>query len=338
LSKVRVAVIGTGRIGKMHARNIKYFIPNAEVIAVADVAWETAKNCAEELGIPRAEKDYRRLLEEKNLDAVIICTSTDTHAQIIKDAASAKKHVFCEKPIALTLKEIDDVLQVVNSEKVKFQVGFQRRFDVNFQKAKECIQTGKIGDPHVLKITSRDSVPPPPEYVKGSGGIFLDMTIHDFDMARYLLEDEVEEVYAIGSVLVDPRIGRLGDVDTAVVTLRFRSGTLGVIDNSRQAVYGYDQRVEVLGSKGMLIVQNPTSDTTLLSNENGTLSSPLLHFFIERYTEAYINEIRAFIEAIIEDKDPPVTGEDGRIPVVIAYAAQKSLNENRPVKLSEIAA
>jgi len=331
-------VIGTGRIGKMHARNIKYFIPNAEVIAVADVAWETAKNCAEELGIPRAEKDYRRLLEEKNLDAVIICTSTDTHAQIIKDAASAKKHVFCEKPIALTLKEIDDVLQVVNSEKVKFQVGFQRRFDVNFQKAKECIQTGKIGDPHVLKITSRDSVPPPPEYVKGSGGIFLDMTIHDFDMARYLLEDEVEEVYAIGSVLVDPRIGRLGDVDTAVVTLRFRSGTLGVIDNSRQAVYGYDQRVEVLGSKGMLIVQNPTSDTTLLSNENGTLSSPLLHFFIERYTEAYINEIRAFIEAIIEDKDPPVTGEDGRIPVVIAYAAQKSLNENRPVKLSEIAA
>ncbi|RLB02376.1 inositol 2-dehydrogenase [Candidatus Heimdallarchaeota archaeon] len=338
MSKVRVAVIGTGRIGKMHARNIKYFIPNAEVIAVADVAWETAKNCAEELGIPRAEKDYRRLLEEKNLDAVIICTSTDTHAQIIKDAASAKKHVFCEKPIALTLKEIDDVLQVVNSEKVKFQVGFQRRFDVNFQKAKECIQTGKIGDPHVLKITSRDSVPPPPEYVKGSGGIFLDMTIHDFDMARYLLEDEVEEVYAIGSVLVDPRIGRLGDVDTAVVTLRFRSGTLGVIDNSRQAVYGYDQRVEVLGSKGMLIVQNPTSDTTLLSNENGTLSSPLLHFFIERYTEAYINEIRAFIEAIIEDKDPPVTGEDGRIPVVIAYAAQKSLNENRPVKLSEIAA
>jgi len=338
LSKVRVAVIGTGRIGKMHARYIKYFIPNAEVIAVADVAWETAKNCAEELGIPRAEKDYRRLLEEKNLDAVIICTSTDTHAQIIKDAASAKKHVFCEKPIALTLKEIDDVLQVVNSEKVKFQVGFQRRFDVNFQKAKECIQTGKIGDPHVLKITSRDSVPPPPEYVKGSGGIFLDMTIHDFDMARYLLEDEVEEVYAIGSVLVDPRIGRLGDVDTAVVTLRFRSGTLGVIDNSRQAVYGYDQRVEVLGSKGMLIVQNPTSDTTLLSNENGTLSSPLLHFFIERYTEAYINEIRAFIEAIIEDKDLPVTGEDGRIPVVIAYAAQKSLNENRPVKLSEIAA
>ena len=338
MSKVRVAVIGTGRIGKMHARNIKYFIPNAEVIAVADVAWETAKNCAEELGIPRAEKDYRRLLEEKNLDAVIICTSTDTHAQIIKDAASAKKHVFCEKPIALTLKEIDDVLQVVNSEKVKFQVGFQRRFDVNFQKAKECIQTGKIGDPHVLKITSRDSVPPPPEYVKGSGGIFLDMTIHDFDMARYLLEDEVEEGYAIGSVLVDPRIGRLGDVDTAVVTLRFRSGTLGVIDNSRQAVYGYDQRVEVLGSKGMLIVQNPTSDTTLLSNENGTLSSPLLHFFIERYTEAYINEIRAFIEAIIEDKDPPVTGEDGRIPVVIAYAAQKSLNENRPVKLSEIAA
>ena len=338
MSKVRVAVIGTGRIGKMHARNIKYFIPNAEVIAVADVAWETAKNCAEELGIPRAEKDYRRLLEEKNLDAVIICTSTDTHAQIIKDAASAKKHVFCEKPIALTLKEIDDVLQAVNSEKVKFQVGFQRRFDVNFQKAKECIQTGKIGDPHVLKITSRDSVPPPPEYVKGSGGIFLDMTIHDFDMARYLLEDEVEEVYAIGSVLVDPRIGRLGDVDTAVVTLRFRSGTLGVIDNSRQAVYGYDQRVEVLGSKGMLIVQNPTSDTTLLSNENGTLSSPLLHFFIERYTEAYINEIRAFIEAIIEDKDPPVTGEDGRIPVVIAYAAQKSLNENRPVRLSEIAA
>lgn len=338
MGAVKVAVIGIGRIGKMHAKNIKYFIPEAEVVAVADVVWEAAKKCAEELKIPRAEKDYRPLLEDKTIDAVVICTSTDTHAQIIKEAAAAKKHIFCEKPIALTLEEIDSVLQVVNNEKVKFQVGFQRRFDINFRRAKEYIKEGKIGTPHILRVTSRDSVPPPPEYVKGSGGIFLDMTIHDFDMARYLLEDEVEEVYATGSVLVDPRIGELGDVDTAVITLRFRSGALGVIDNSRRAVYGYDQRVEVFGSKGMIVVQNPRPDTALLSDENGTHSPPLLHFFIERYTEAYIEELRAFIEAIVCDKEPPVTGEDGRAPVVIAYAAQRSLKEKRPVKLSEITA
>ncbi|MGY4707914.1 inositol 2-dehydrogenase [Candidatus Bipolaricaulota sp. J31] len=337
MKPIAVAVIGVGRIGKMHARNLKYFVPEADVVAVADVVWEAAKSCARELNINRAEKDYHVLLEDPSIDAVVICTSTDTHAQIIKAAAKAKKHIFCEKPIALSLEEIDSVLEAVQEAGVKFQVGFQRRFDINFRTAKELIQKGEIGTPHVLKITSRDSVPPPPEYVKGSGGIFLDMTIHDFDMARYLLGEEVDEVFATGSVLIDPKIGELGDVDTAVVTLRFKSGALGIIDNSRQAVYGYDQRVEVLGSKGMIIVENPRINTVLISTDTGTTSARLLDFFVERYTEAYINEIKAFINAIIKDTLPPVTGEDGRIPVVIAYAAQKSLEEKRPVKLSEIA-
>lgn len=336
MALIKVAVIGVGRIGRMHARNIKYFILNANLVAVADVSWEAARSCAHELKVARAEKDYHVLLEDPSIDAVVICTSTDTHAQIIKEAAEAQKHIFCEKPIALTLEEINSVLEVIKSTGVKFQVGFQRRFDVNFRTARELIQKGEIGVPHVLKITSRDAAPPPPGYIKGSGGMFLDMTIHDFDMARYLLNEEIEEVFATGSVLIDPKIGELGDIDTAVINLRFESGALGVIDNSRRAIYGYDQRVEVLGSKGMIIVENPKINTVLRSGGEGTVTARLFNFFIERYTEAYINEMQAFIDAIVEDKTPPVTGEDGKMPVIAAYATKKSLQERRPVKLSEI--
>jgi len=221
---------------------------------------------------------------------------------------------------------------------VKFQVGFNRRFDPNFRRVRDLVAEGKVGQPHLLRITSRDPGPPPLEYVKASGGIFLDMTIHDFDMARFLMGSEVEEIYAAGAVLVDPQIGKLGDLDTALITLRFSSGAIGAIDNSRKAVYGYDQRVEVFGSAGMAAAANETPDRHSFSNAEGVHGPLPLYFFLERYLESYRAEMQAFVDCVLQDKTPPVTGLDGRIPVVMGLAARKSATENRPVRLSEIAA
>jgi len=275
-------------------------------------------------------------MENPDIEAVVICSSTDTHAQMIEEAAAAGKHIFCEKPIDLDLARIDRALEAVGKAGVKLQVGFNRRFDPNFKRVREMVAAGRIGTPHILRITSRDPAPPPIEYVKVSGGIFLDMTIHDFDMARYLIGSEVTEIYAAGGVMVDPEIGEAGDIDTVVITLRFANGVIGTIDNSRKAVYGYDQRVEVFGSAGMVAVSNNTPDTAVYSNADGVHSSLPLFFFVERYTDSYIAEMRAFVECIQQDKTPPVTGMDGRIPVVMGYAAQKSYQENRPVRLSEV--
>ena len=334
--KVELGLIGAGRIGRVHAENLAFRIPEAEVLAVADVLAEAAERCAADFHIPRAVQDYRPLLEDEEIEAIVICSSTDTHAQIIEEAAAAGKHIFCEKPLALSLEEIDRALRAVSKAQVKLQVGFQRRFDPSFRRARALIEEGKIGEPHLLRITSRDPEPPPLEYVKVSGGIFLDMTIHDFDMARFLLQDEVEEVYATGGALIDEEIGRLGDLDTAVVVLRFRSGALGVIDNSRKSAYGYDQRVEVFGSGGMVRVANRTPDSASLSDSEGVHGPLPLHFFVERYTEAYLEEMRSFVKAVLEDRPPEVTGEDGRVPVVMGYAARRSVEERRPVKLAEI--
>jgi myo-inositol 2-dehydrogenase/D-chiro-inositol 1-dehydrogenase len=219
---------------------------------------------------------------------------------------------------------------------VKLMVGFNRRFDPNFSRVQAIVATGEVGEPHLLRITSRDPAPPPIAYIQVSGGIFLDMTIHDFDMARFLMGREVESVYAAGGVLVDPAIGQAGDVDTAVVTLHFAGGALGVIDNSRQAVYGYDQRVEVFGSGGVVSADNAYPNTATVSDANRVHRDLPLNFFMERYTESYVNELRAFVRCIVDDTPPPVTGLDGRIPVVMGYAAGRSLAEGRPVKLSEV--
>jgi myo-inositol 2-dehydrogenase/D-chiro-inositol 1-dehydrogenase len=254
----------------------------------------------------------------------------------MEQAAAAGKHIFCEKPIALDLGAIDQALAAVERAGVKLQIGFNRRFDPNFRRAREVVESGKIGTPHILRITSRDPAPPPIAYVKVSGGIFLDMTIHDFDMARFLIDSEVDEIFAAGGVMVDPAIGEAGDIDTAVITLRYENGVIGTIDNSRKAVYGYDQRVEVFGSEGVVVVSNNTPDTAVVSNATGVHSSLPLFFFVERYTEAYIAELKAFVECVLQDQAPPVTGIDGRVPVVMGYAAQRSYQENRPVKLSEI--
>ncbi len=333
---VTVAVIGTGRIGRLHAEHLAFRLPDARLVAVADPRLDAAQACAAACRISRAVADYRELLNDPSIEAVVICSATDTHARIIEEAAAAGKHIFCEKPISHDLAAIDRALAAVEAADVVFQVGFNRRFDPSFQRAREIIASGEIGTPHLLRITSRDPAPPPIEYIRVSGGIFLDMTIHDFDMARYLMGEEVVEVYAMGGVLIDPAIGEAGDVDTAIVALRFASGAMGTIDNSRRAVYGYDQRVEVFGSAGMVAVSNETPHRAVVSKADGVHGPKPLYFFIERYVESYLAEMRAFLESVRTGSTPPVTGKDGRVPVVMGLAARKSLAEGRPVRLAEI--
>jgi len=270
------------------------------------------------------------------VNAVVICSPTNTHYQIIVEAASRGKQIFCEKPIDLSLEKVQAANEEVSRRGVRMMVGFNRRFDPNFLKVRETIAGGLVGQPHVLRITSRDPGPPPEQYIRASGGIFLDMTIHDFDMARYLMASEVTEVYTRAAVLVDPMIGKAGDWDTAVVTLTFENGAFAMIDNSRKAVYGYDQRVEMFGSEGMVTVTNNTPDTHILCDRVGIHTALPLNFFLERYTESYLREMRAFVDAVQNQTPVPVGGEDGLKAMVIALAAGKSARENRPVKLSEI--
>jgi len=331
-----VGLVGAGRIGRVHAENLAYRIPEARLVAVSDVFVAAAERLAAELQVPAVYADYRAILDDMSVEAVLICSSTDTHARFIAEAAEAGKQIFCEKPIALDLLKIDGALAAVEKAGVKLMIGFNRRFDPNFRRVQQVVAAGEIGTPQILRITSRDPQPPPIDYVKVSGGIFLDMMIHDFDMARYLVGNEVETVYAAGEALVDAAIGEAGDVDTAVVTLHFAGGALGVIDNSRKAVYGYDQRVEVFGSAGCVSADNNYPNTATISDAQRVHRDLPLNFFMERYTESYVAEIKAFVECVLNDTAPPVTGLDGRLPVVMGHAAKRSLHEARPVKLSEI--
>lgn len=335
-SKIGVGVVGTGRIGKLHIEHLALNIPEAELVAVCSLDRPGAESLAKQFNVPKVTDDYTTLLTEPRIEAVLVASATDTHVEISQAAAKAGKHVFCEKPISLDLEQIDETLAIVEKAGVKFQVGFNRRFDVSFARVREAVASGEIGEPHIMQITSRDPAPPPIEYVKVSGGIFLDMTIHDFDMARYIIGDEVVQVYAVGGVRVDPQIGEVGDIDTTVITLQFQNGVIATIDNSREAVYGYDQRVEVFGSKGMVAAANPPTDTVTFSGSEGTRAASPPYFFVERYKPAFLAELQAFFRCIQEGTPPPVTGEDGRAPVVIGFAALKSLRENRPVLLSEI--
>jgi len=334
---VNVGLIGAGRIGKLHAEHLAFRIPQANLVTVTDIYVEAAQKCAADFNIPNASHDHRVVMDDPNIDAVVICSSTNTHAQMIEEAAAAGKHIFCEKPIDFDLARIDKALQSVDDAGVKLMVGFNRRFDPNFKRVRDLVAEGAVGTPHILKITSRDPGPPPIEYVKVSGGIFLDMTIHDFDMARYLVGSEVEEVYVAGGVMVDPAIGAAGDIDTAVITLRFANDVIGVIDNSRKAVYGYDQRAEVFGSAGVVSADNNYPNTVTIGDAQRIHRDLPLNFFMERYTESYIAEMREFIACVLEDRVPPVTGVDARIPVVIGTAARQSYEQHRPVKLSEVA-
>lgn len=334
--KINIALIGAGRIGAIHCENLASVIAGAELTAIADVNLKAAQETASRLNVPTAVSDYLEILDDPDIEAVVICSPTDTHSQIIQEAAEAGKHIFCEKPIDHDLNKVDQAMMAVERAGVKLMIGFNRRFDPNFRKVREMIAAGKIGKPHILHIISRDPAPPPIEYLKVSGGIFLDMTIHDFDMARYLMASEVSEIYVVGAVRVDPKIGEIGDLDTVIITLRFTDGAIGTIDNNRRAVYGYDQRVEVFGSKGMVAASNPTLDTHVYSNAEGIHSALPLHFFLERYSASYVKEMQEFIECIQDNTPPPVSGTDGRIPIVMGLAAKKSYLENRPVQLSEV--
>lgn len=336
IPKVRVGVIGTGRIGTLHIEHIAQDIPEAELVALCSLDRPSMETLAKRFNVAQTTNDYTELLADPQIDAVLVTSATNTHVEISQAAAKAEKHIFCEKPIALDLEQIDETLAIVEKAGVKFQVGFNRRFDTSFMRVHEAVASGEIGDPHIMRITSRDPAPPLIAYIKVSGGIFLDMTIHDFDMARYLIGDEVEEIYAAGGVRVDPQIGAAGDIDTAVITLQFQNGVIATIDNSREAVYGYDQRVEVFGSKGMVTAANPLTDTVTFSGSEGTRAALPPYFFLERYKAAFLSELQAFFACIQEDTPPPVTGKDGRAPVVMGLAALKSLRENRPVRLSEI--
>lgn len=335
-NKLRFGVLGVGRIGKIHIENLATRIPGAEVVAVADVAAAELEAVATRFLIARTFADYREVLELPEVDAVAICSPTDRHYQMIVDAAARGKQIFCEKPIDLSLEKVQAANEEVGRRGVQMMIGFNRRFDPNFLKVRETIAGGLVGQPHVLRITSRDPGPPPETYIRASGGIFLDMTIHDFDMARYLMGSEVTEVYTRAAVLVDPMIGKAGDFDTAAITLTFENGAFAMIDNSRKAVYGYDQRVEMFGSAGMVTVTNNTPDSHILCDRAGIHTALPLNFFLERYAESYRREMQAFVDAVVNRTPVPVAGEDGLKAMAIALAAGKSARENRPVKLTEI--
>jgi myo-inositol 2-dehydrogenase/D-chiro-inositol 1-dehydrogenase len=333
---LNIGMIGAGRIAKVHAATLAYRIPSARVLAVADVNLQAAQQVAAQFNIPTATADAAEILNNPQIDAVLICSITGTHAPFIEAAAAAGKHIFCEKPIALNLPQIDAALAAVEKAGVKLQIGFNRRHDPNFARVRSAIVNGEIGEPALLHIISRDPGPPPIEYVKGSGGMFLDMTIHDFDMARFLIGAEVDEIYAQAAITVDKAIGEAGDVDTAIILLKFANGVLGTIDNCRRATYGYDQRVEVLGSKGAIATTNNYPNAATISDAASVRRDLPLNFFMDRYTESFATEVAAFVDAVLNDKPTPVTGADGRAPVVMGLAAAKSYQEDRPVKLSEI--
>jgi len=337
VKKFKVGVIGAGRIGKLHIENLLRNISNVKLEMVADVKIDDELLVwAEEIGVPKLTLDVYDIFNNPKIDAVVICSSTDSHAEYIQAAAKVKKQIFCEKPIDTDIQRIKETLAVVEKEEVKLMVGFNRRFDRNFRRVQEAVAEGQVGAPHIIKVTARDPAPPPIEYIKVSGGIFLDMTIHDWDMARFQAGSEVDEVFASGSVLIDPKIGEAGDIDTAVAVLKFKNGALGLIDNTRQAVYGYDQRVEVFGSKGCVVADNEATNTVKIYTAECTNIDKIPYFFLERYMESYAEELQYFFECLKNDKEPFPNGNDGLQNVLVAMAAQKSYEENRPVKISEV--
>ena len=334
MNKIRTLIIGLGRIGKIHLGNLQA-IDEVEIVGICDPTDE-AKVFSNKAGLTFYQKDFTDVAGEVQADAIVICSPTDTHANYVSIAAKKGIDVFCEKPLDLSLEKVKQVLKTVNESKIKLMLGFNRRFDSEFQSVKEKIVKGHIGDIHTIKITSRDPSPPPINYIKSSGGMFLDMTIHDFDMIRYLTNKEIVEVYAKGDALVNPEIAKAGDIDTAIINLTFEDGSMAVIDNCRKAVYGYDQRVEVFGSKGMVQSKNKFDKYTLTYSENGVTSPLPQHFFLERYADAYKKEIDHFIDCILHKKTPDVSGFDGLMSLVLGLCAKESLNCNKPVLVSEI--
>jgi myo-inositol 2-dehydrogenase/D-chiro-inositol 1-dehydrogenase len=334
---VRIGIIGAGRIGRVHCAALARMSNLAQVVVIADFIEQAAQAAAKEFRIPRAVKDWQEVVQSPEVDAVIICSPSDTHYEIIVAAARAGKQIFCEKPIDYDLERIDNALSEVKRAGVQMQIGFQRRFDANFRRVREAVASGEIGEPYSLHIISRDPAPPPLAYLKQSGGLFFDMMTHDFDMARFTMGSEIVEVVAAaGANLVDPQIGeQAGDIDTAIVTLRFANGAIGTIECCRKAAYGYDQRIEIHGSKGNVSTANNFPNNATLQDGASVRRDLPLNFFMDRYRDAYALEMETFVRCIMEGKAVPVTGEDGRMPVVLAYAARKSMKERRAVRIGE---
>lgn len=335
MKNLKIAVAGLGRIGKIHLDNLCRKIQKVEVIGAMEISDEYRK-ITESYGIPFFTHHFEELIGLKDLDAVVICSPTDTHANYVEKSAKAGKHIFCEKPLDLSLARVKEVLKVVEDRQVAFMLGFNRRFDPDFRKVHDMVRQNVIGELQIIKITSRDPGPPPVEYIQRSGGLFLDMTIHDFDMARYISGKEVKEIFAKGNVFIDPAIKMANDIDTAVIIISFDDNSMAIIDNSRKASYGYDQRLEVFGSKGMVQVDNNYEDHHKLYTEKRISGALPLHFFLERYEKSYVNEMKEFVDALINNRKIPVGGEDGLISLKMGLAAKRSMEENRPVKLSEI--
>jgi len=334
---VRVGVLGAGRIGRMHAEIVAREVPGAAVTSIYDADRHAAADVAAALEIAPAGT-AEEVITAPDVDAIAVCTPTGLHAEQVIAAALAGKAIFCEKPISLELGEVDRALAAVSTTAVPFQVGFNQRFDPGHAAVAAAVAEGRIGTPQLARISSRDPSPPPLDYARGSGGLFLDMTIHDFDMARFAVGSEVVEVYATGRVLVDPAFETIGDVDTAVVTLVHENGCLTTIDNSRQAVYGYDQRVEVFGCEGVAVSENQSVHAAFTRDRNGLHGATLVYPFLERYAASYIAEWREFVSALTGGRPPAVGLADARPPLVIGLAAWQSVREQRPVRIDEVAA
>lgn len=332
---VKVGLIGAGRIGKLHAENIIKHIPSLKLVAIADQTqdseWFKAFN-----GVQWFE-DAEELLAREEIQAVLICSPTDTHIPLILHAAQLKKHIFCEKPLSMQAQDIPSALDAVQQAGINLQIGFNRRFDKNFQAIKEAIVSGKIGRPYSLHLTSRDPSLPPLDYLQRSGGIFMDMSIHDFDMAQYIMGSPIEEIYVNASARIDPSLAQIPDQDVAIINLAFKNGALGVINNSRQACYGYDQRLEVLGSEGMIEADHELEDVTVQSFSSHIQTAKPKYFFLQRYQQSFIQELQAFAFAIIEKSKSPVSGWAGYQAVLAAKACERSLSLSRSVRLQEIA-
>jgi myo-inositol 2-dehydrogenase/D-chiro-inositol 1-dehydrogenase len=334
--RIRVGLIGAGRIGRRHAQTLATMIPNAELALIADASSDAARQAAEAVRVEKWSTDPYAAISDESIRAVVIASSTDTHSPFIIAAARAGKDVFCEKPIALDLDATDAALDAVEQAGVRLQIGFQRRFDKGFRRAKQLIEEGAIGKVEAIRDTMRDPAPPPRDYIATSGGLFRDMVIHNFDNVRWLIGAEASEVFAMGAVLVDSMFSEYGDIDTSVVALRFENGALGTIDNSRRAGFGYDVRTEIFGSEGALFVGYQRETPVLHLTQDG-VKSDHVRWFLERFDNAYVEELREFVQSIADGRATSVTGADGRAAMALAYAAEASRRENRPVSLETFA-
>ena len=335
--KIRIGLIGAGRMGKVFANTLAYTVSEVELAAVADPDQNTLQSVKDQYAIPKGFLDYRQLLDEKDIDAVVISSPTNTHSQIVKEAAIRGKHIFSEKPLSQKISECDDAINIVKKSGVKLQLGFMRRFDAPYTQAKQRILEGAIGKPVMFKSISRDPKRTSLEFAKreNSGGLIVDMGVHDFDLARWLMDSEVVRVHSEGTCLAFPELKEVGDIDNVCINLRFASGAVGNIDMSRNAVYGYDIRTEVLGTEGSIWIGYLQQTAMLMLNKQG-VTHDTVPYFMERFGLAYAEEIRTFVRHIIDDTQPTVTGEDAKAASAIGIAATLSLDEQRPVDVKEV--